>query len=235
MDIEPDRAACSWPDGCGPCRRHRITARCRQTRGPRSGQWQGAGGDRRAVATLARSCRDHTLDDARSIAIEPDVELPLCVRARLRSFARRDRRQYRRPLHVEVDCKPSSVPCGKGVYDLGLPPPCPRGGGHPSSPSVATGIKRPTRRQAGRLCLPIRSCTGWGLPCSRCLHRDGELLPRHFNLAPTNRGGIFSVALSVGSPRPAVSRHPARGCSDFPPSRVEYDAGRRPPVHLTSK
>ena len=119
----------------------------------------------------------------------------------------------------------------EGVYGRSLPPPCPRGGSHPSSPDIAIGIKRPTRRQAGRLCLPIRPCTGWGLPCSRCLHRDGELLPRHFNLAPTSRGGIFSVALSVGSPRPAVSRHPARWCSDFPPSRHSRDGGRPSTSH----
>ena len=30
-------------------------------------------------------------------------------------------------------------------------------------------------------------------------------------------GGVFSVALSVGSPRLAVSKHPALWCSDFPP------------------
>jgi len=30
------------------------------------------------------------------------------------------------------------------------------------------------------------------------------------------RGGIFSVALSVASPRLAVSEHAARGSSDFP-------------------
>ena len=64
----------------------------------------------------------------------------------------------------------------------------------------------------------------------------GELLPRHFTLTPRlrsgrrpgcplrlgampraePRGGIFSVALSIASRRPGVTRHPALRCSDFP-------------------
>ena len=34
------------------------------------------------------------------------------------------------------------------------------------------------------------------------------------------------MALSVGSPRPAVSGHPVRWSSDFPPSRLRQDGGR---------
>ncbi len=34
------------------------------------------------------------------------------------------------------------------------------------------------------------------------------------------------MALSVGSPRPAVSGHPVRWSSDFPPSRQRRDGGR---------
>ncbi len=43
-------------------------------------------------------------------------------------------------------------------------------------------------------------------------------------------GGVFSVALSVASRRPAVSRHPALWSSDFPPLRRNPE--RRPPGHL---
>ena len=42
-------------------------------------------------------------------------------------------------------------------------------------------------------------------------------------------GGIFSVALSVGSPRPRVTGHPALWCSDFPPKFQEFE---RPPDPL---
>ena len=37
-----------------------------------------------------------------------------------------------------------------------------------------------------------------------------------FSTLPRKLDGIFSVALSVGSPRPAVNGHPAYRSSDFP-------------------
>ncbi len=43
-------------------------------------------------------------------------------------------------------------------------------------------------------------------------------------------GGLFSVALSVASRRPAVSRHSALRSSDFPPLRLPPE--RRPPGRL---
>ena len=60
-----------------------------------------------------------------------------------------------------------------------------------------------------RRAAPIWSCSRWGLPCrSRCRSRGG-LLPHRFTLAdPASRtGGLFSVALSLGSPPPDVIRH----------------------------
>ena len=49
-------------------------------------------------------------------------------------------------------------------------------------------------------------------------YRDaGALLPHRFSFSPRiARGVFFSVTLSVGSPRPAVSRHPALRSPDFP-------------------
>jgi hypothetical protein len=66
-----------------------------------------------------------------------------------------------------------------------------------------------TRRAA-----PIWSCSRWGLPCRfRCRSRGG-LLPHRFTLARRAcrsraglPGGLFSVALSLGSPPPVVNRH----------------------------
>ncbi len=51
----------------------------------------------------------------------------------------------------------------------------------------------------------------------RC-RRAGALLPHRFSFSPavSDRGVFFSVALSVRSPRPAVSWHPALGSPDFP-------------------
>ncbi len=56
---------------------------------------------------------------------------------------------------------------------------------------------------------PIRSCSRWGLPCRPCHQGRGALLPHRFTLTfgACASGGLFSVALSLGSPPPAVSRH----------------------------
>ena len=48
-----------------------------------------------------------------------------------------------------------------------------------------------------------------------------------FHPYPDMSGRYVSVALSVGSPRPAVSGHPAWGSSDFPPRRIGA-AARQP-------
>jgi len=98
---------------------------------------------------------------------------------------------------------------------------------------------------------PIWPCSGWGLPCPRCFHRSGALLP---SLArrladsgsrslgapvrpypPSSRqvgataGGVFSVALSVGSPRLRVTKHPALWSPDFPPRSLGAIARPTPP------
>ena len=116
---------------------------------------------------------------------------------------------------------------------------------HSSSPGLATGIERPTRgfilppslrrakgsanvctlslSEPGQLSPPIWSCTTRGLPCPRCCHRGGGLLPHLFTLTDDANhskmsrrfclqaitglrfaGGIFSVALSVALPFPAA-------------------------------
>ena len=51
-----------------------------------------------------------------------------------------------------------------------------------------------------------------------CYHRRGALLPHLFTLTGALRrlGGMFSVALSVGSHPPGVTWHPALRSPDFP-------------------
>ena len=92
--------------------------------------------------------------------------------------------------------------------------------------AIYLGAPLPTRscgatRGTGRTPLtpPISPCFGWGLPSFRHCCRNGELLPRLFTLANADGAArrYVSVALSVGSPRPAVSGHPVRRSSDFPP------------------
>ena len=87
-------------------------------------------------------------------------------------------------------------------------------------PTRAAGRERPCDCHGicGRdgTAAPIRSCSRWGLPCRPCRQERGALLPHRFALARGTvlahakrpcTGGLFSVALSLGSPPPAVSRH----------------------------
>ena len=71
--------------------------------------------------------------------------------------------------------------------------------------------------------VPIRHCSGWGLPCQSGCPSCGGLLPHRFTLArPQWPGGLFSVALSLGLPRPGITRHPCLvepGLSSRPENR----------------
>ena len=61
------------------------------------------------------------------------------------------------------------------------------------------------------MAVPIWSCSRWGLPCRRRYRPRGALLPHLFTLTRVTfagePGGLFSVALSLGSPPPGVTRH----------------------------
>src|SRR3954451_24945964 len=118
-----------------------------------------------------------------------------------------------------------------GLY-AGFCPRAPRGlpmGGHPSRPAVAGRLERSTRRhRAGSprtparndvAAVPSRPCSGWGLPSHTGHPVRGGLLHRRFTLASARAGGLFSVALSRGSPRVAVSDHPALWSPDVPRRR----------------
>jgi hypothetical protein len=79
--------------------------------------------------------------------------------------------------------------------------------------------------------IPIRFCSRWGLPCRPCRQARGGLLPHPFTLTPPanrpdddrrpigRRGGLLSVALSLGSPPPDVIRHRVSWSPDFPHAR----------------
>jgi hypothetical protein len=91
---------------------------------------------------------------------------------------------------------------------------------HSSGRCVTAGLKQPTREPCGpHASSPIWSCSRWGLPCHACYQPRGALLPHHFTLTCTARkqpGGIFSVALSMGSRPPGVTWRPVRRSPDFP-------------------
>lgn len=62
---------------------------------------------------------------------------------------------------------------------------------------------------------PIWSCSGWGLP-SEPVSRPLVRSYRTVAPLPPAGGGIFSVALALGSPPLGVTQHPALRSSDFP-------------------
>jgi hypothetical protein len=87
--------------------------------------------------------------------------------------------------------------------------------------------RRLPHRFPGRPAIPMRSCSRWGLPCRRRYRRRGALLPHRFTLtcapalAGRGTGGLLSVALSLGSPPPGITRHRVSvepGLSSNPPS-----------------
>ena len=96
---------------------------------------------------------------------------------------------------------------------------------HFSVRRITPGLKQPTQDSngAGRASSHTWPCSEWGLPCRRCYQRTRWSLtpPFHPCLCLSAIGGVFSVALSVALPRPAVSRHSALWSPDFPP-RMPY-------------
>ena len=109
---------------------------------------------------------------------------------------------------VQTACKPGSVsvPGRMMAIHLGRPLPSasrdlPGRAGRKHSPA---GLKPP-------LAAPIRSCSRWGLPCRTV---TGAAVRSYRTLSPlpagrscTGPGGLLSVALSLGSPPPGVTRH----------------------------
>ena len=125
----------------------------------------------------------------------------------------------------EPVCKPDSVPVAS---DRGRPsiwgrrlrrPRCglPAGSDGPSSNACAGGRNLPLDLAPGGVC---RAAT--------VARRAGGLLHHRFTLAAgaSTDGGLFSVALSRGSPRVAVSHHPALRSPDFPRRSRRSHRGR---------
>src|SRR5688572_2481467 len=107
-------------------------------------------------------------------------------------------------------------------------------GGHPSRPAVAGRLERSTRR-LGRAALErLRRTTANSRPFLTLLrvgftepHRSPGVRwsltppfhPYQCHVRRRDTGGLFSVALSRGSPRVAVNDHPALWSPDVPRRR----------------
>jgi hypothetical protein len=104
------------------------------------------------------------------------------------------------------------------------------GGGHPSRPTVAGRLQRPTRRHRAGNPQPPAQAPPRGEALLALLRvgftepsrSPGMLVGSYPTVSPlprpttTRRGGLLSVALSRGSPRVAVSNHPALWSPDVP-------------------
>jgi hypothetical protein len=111
---------------------------------------------------------------------------------------------------------------------------CRRRQAHAVHPQARTGRPRTPAQRPGSRRVTFRPCSGWGLPshpghpgCWWSLTPPFHPYPapRHEDEA---RGGLFSVALSRGSPRVAVDNHPALWSPDFPRRRPEGHRRGRP-------
>src|SRR5205085_12624854 len=130
---------------------------------------------------------------------------------------------------------PQHSPCGPCAGGV-------RRDDHSSSAAIAGGIKRPTRRLYRRaVCCGLRRgppylvllragfCLPLVLPRARCaLTAPFHPYPFDAALSRLAQGGMFSVPLSFGLPRPGVTRRTALRSSDFPPAfaREAREGGR---------
>jgi hypothetical protein len=120
-------------------------------------------------------------------------------------------------------CKPGSVESNHSSKD-----PCRQG------PQAAYPEARTNRRCF--MALRPKAASLFGLAprgvylAVECCHRRGALLPHrftltgHYPLPGSDLGGLFSVALSVGSRPPGVTWHVIRGSPDFPPRPNRWNA-----------
>src|SRR5271154_5808456 len=133
------------------------------------------------------------------------------------------------------EADPTSAGWGEPACRPGSVRPLARGGGHPSGTAVADSLVRSTRgHRAGRprtlaqgtYGSPFDLAPGGVYRAAAVTCSAGGLLHRRFTLTPLARGGLFSVALSRGSPRVGVTDHPALWSPDLP--RRTYARRDRP-------
>jgi hypothetical protein len=148
--------------------------------------------------------------------------------------------------------KPNSVPFDSRPLTQTLA----QGDDHSSSPVIADGIEQPTRRHLPRFSYgeiaiawrkrsdgPSDGASLFGLapcgvlPATRVTtgavrsYRTFSPLPLDSAQSAESKGGMFSVPLSFGLPRPGVTRRTALRSSDFPP----FDSALRASLRADSQ
>jgi hypothetical protein len=115
--------------------------------------------------------------------------------------------------------------CGSGSISRVLSPRKSGGVIIPLAPALLTGSSNlpGSIERAALERSPIRSCSGWGLPCRLCHQRRGELLPRLFTLTPRKTHGAvcFLWHFPWGRPRsPLATTLPCGARTFLPLSRA---------------
>jgi hypothetical protein len=123
---------------------------------------------------------------------------------------------------VKPVCKPGSVQGRTPAAVIPLGRRLPAGSSNLPGSSASSAIAPLFGLAPDGVCQPLV------LPQARC----ALTAPFHPYLCLAAIGGMFSVALSVASRRPAVSRHPALWSPDFPLPLNEW---QRPPDRLHRK
>jgi len=93
-------------------------------------------------------------------------------------------------------------------------------------PTLSSGVIRAEACEQQSLRNASAPCSRRGLPPAPVTRIGCALLPHSFHpyREPYGRGGIVSVALSLGSPPVAVNNRPALCCPDFPHPRLREGA-----------
>ena len=122
----------------------------------------------------------------------------------LASPAQRGEKQTAVGAWDQTACKPGSVPPDAEAPDAAaIPLDRPSRDGSRDLPGFLGPATALPRERRG---TPIRSCSWRGLSCGDCYQPPGGLLPHPFTLRSAKRGGLLSVALSLGSPPAGVTR-----------------------------
>ena len=209
-----------WPSASvRPCARMRPATSLGPPAGERHDQRQRAGFEGLGVGGCGERQRGATQQGwsamkkcGRDIGVAPVLSQSLAIDARgmeCQKLAGARRCFRRAPLSNQTACKPGSV--GHAAQAR-------KRDGHSSATPVARRLKQPTRTatrtRVGAFAAPVPSLFGLA-PGGVCRaasvagsavrsYRTVSPLPRQYT---TRRGGLFSVALSLGLPPPDVIRH----------------------------
>jgi hypothetical protein len=104
---------------------------------------------------------------------------------------------------------------------------------HSSMAPVTRRLKRPTRKLVwAHSALPYSVLLRVGFTVPLSVTTSAVRSYRTISPLPDESGGIFSVALAVGSRPPGITWHPAQWSPDFPPGSLPATARPAPGMKL---